>query len=73
LHPVNDVADTDAALRESMTVLLHRAQQDYPHEPGAWWVPQRLGGGAPTPADAARLEAEEAAVRAANRGAHPSR
>ncbi|CPR10839.1 acyltransferase family protein [Mycobacterium bohemicum DSM 44277] len=73
LHPVNDVADTDAALRESMTMLLHRAQQDYPHEPGAWWVPQRLGGGAPTPSDAARLEAEEAAVRAANRSAHPSR
>jgi hypothetical protein len=30
---------------------------------GAYWVPSRLGGGAPTLAEAARLEAQEAAAR----------
>ncbi|WP_156689455.1 lysophospholipid acyltransferase family protein [Mycobacterium sp. Marseille-P9652] len=73
LHPADDIARTDAALRESMTTLLHLAQGDYPHEPGAWWVPQRLGGGAPAVAEAARIEAEEAAARAASRSARPSR
>jgi 1-acyl-sn-glycerol-3-phosphate acyltransferase len=64
-----DVARTDAALRASMTTLLHRAQQHYPHESGAYWVPRRLGGGAPTMAEAARMEAEEAAARSARKAA----
>ncbi len=67
LQPRDDIAQTDAALRESMTSLLHRVQQRFPHEPGASWVPRRLGGGAPTMAEAARLDAEEAAARAADR------
>jgi 1-acyl-sn-glycerol-3-phosphate acyltransferase len=73
LHPASDFARTGAALRESMTALLHRAQEDYPHEPGAWWVPHRLGGGAPTLAEAARIEADEAAARSASRSARPAR
>lgn len=71
-----DIAQTDAALRDSMTTLLHEAQRDYPHEPGAYWVPHRLGGTAPTRAEAARIEADEAAARsakkAANRADRPS-
>lgn len=62
---------TDAALRESMTKLLHRAQRCYPHPAGAYWVPRRLGGGAPSLAEAAQIEADEAAARAATRPAHP--
>ncbi len=73
LHPAKDITQTDAALRESMTALLHRAQQRYPHPAGAYWVPCRLGGGAPTLAEAARIEADEAAARAASRAARPSR
>ncbi len=72
LHPADDVARTDAALRESMTALLHLAQADHPHEPAAWWVPHRLGGGAPTVAAAAQREADEAAARAASRSPRPS-
>jgi hypothetical protein len=34
------------------------------HEPGAYWVPRRLGGGAPTPAEAAAMDAQERAKRA---------
>ena len=65
----DDMSSTDAALRESMSTLLDQVQQRYPHERGAYWVPHRLGGGAPTPAEAARLEAEEAADRSATRDA----
>lgn len=67
-----DIAQTDAALRDSMTTLLHRAQEDYPGEPGAYWMPRRLGGGAPTLAEAARMEATEAADRSAKRAERPT-
>lgn len=59
-----DIALTTAALRDSMTTLLHRAQQSYPHPPGEYWVPHRLGGGAPTMAEAAQREADELAAKA---------
>lgn len=68
-----DIAQTDAALREAMTGLLHQVQQRYRHPPGAYWVPRRLGGGAPTPAEAAQLDADEAAAKAAGRAPHQSR
>jgi 1-acyl-sn-glycerol-3-phosphate acyltransferase len=61
-----DVAETGVVLREAMTALLHEAQRDYPRPAGAYWVPRRLGGGAPTPAEAARIEAAEAAARASH-------
>ena len=57
----------DAAMRESMTALLHRAQEDYPHPAGAYWVPRRLGGSAPTMAEAKVLDEAELAERAASR------
>lgn len=62
-----NVAQTEIALRAGMTLLLHRLQEDYPHPAGAYWVPQRLGGSAPTLAEAARMDAEEAAMRSARR------
>lgn len=65
-----DIARTNAALRESMTALLHRAQQRYPHPAGAYWVPRRLGGGAPTLTEAAQIEADEVAARSARKAAH---
>src|SRR5271157_2157976 len=52
LHAAEDIESTNTALRESMTTLLHQAQQRYPHPAGAYWVPRRLGGGAPTLAEA---------------------
>ena len=72
LRAAEDVESTNAALRESMTALLHRAQRDYPQPAGAYWVPRRLGGGAPTPGEAAQIEADEAAARSARRAAHRS-
>jgi 1-acyl-sn-glycerol-3-phosphate acyltransferase len=69
LKAAEDTESTNAALRESMTALLHQAQQRYPHPAGAYWVPRRLGGGAPTLAEAAQIDADEAAARAAKRAA----
>jgi 1-acyl-sn-glycerol-3-phosphate acyltransferase len=66
VRAAEDIAATEAALRESMTVQLHQAQERYPHPAGAYWVPRRLGGGAPTLTEAARMDAVEAAARAAD-------
>jgi 1-acyl-sn-glycerol-3-phosphate acyltransferase len=63
----DDITQTDAALRKSMTALLTQVQEGYPHQAGAHWVPRRLGGGAPTLAEAAQMDAAEAAARAASR------
>jgi 1-acyl-sn-glycerol-3-phosphate acyltransferase len=58
-------------LRRRMTELLHRVQETYPDKPRGdddkWWLPARLGGTAPTPEIAAKLDAEEAAERANKR------
>lgn len=67
LSPTGTPTELDARLREEMTRLLHEVQEEYPHPVGAYWVPRRLGGGAPTPADARRLEDAERARRAAER------
>ena len=47
----------DGLLRKRMQDLLDTAQAGYPNEPGAWWAPAHLGGTAPTPEEAARLDA----------------
>jgi 1-acyl-sn-glycerol-3-phosphate acyltransferase len=44
-----------AALRASVNALLHEAQETYPHPAGAYWVPHRLGAGAPSPDEAKAL------------------
>ncbi|HKV17851.1 MAG TPA: lysophospholipid acyltransferase family protein [Mycobacterium sp.] len=64
LRPSETVAQTDAVMREAMTALLHTAQESYEHPEGAYWVPRRLGGSAPTPEEAKALEAAELAARA---------
>jgi 1-acyl-sn-glycerol-3-phosphate acyltransferase len=64
LPPAETVAATDAVLRESMTALLHRAQESYEHPEGAYWVPRRMGGSAPTLDEAKVLDEAELAERA---------
>ena len=58
---------TNAALRASMTALLNQAQQEYPHPAGAFWVPRRMGGNAPTLPEAKLLDEAELAERARRR------
>jgi len=59
-------------VRRRMEALLHDAQRDYPDAPRGeddrWWLPARLGGTAPTPEEALRLDEEERRMRAARRG-----
>ncbi len=64
LPPRGTMAELDAELRASMTTILHEVQEQYPHPADAWWVPHRLGGGAPTPAEAKLLDDAERADRA---------
>ncbi len=71
LQPAEDITQTDAAMRESMTTPLHRAQRCYRTRPGrigcrAGWAAGRRAWRRPL------READEAAVRAATRSAHPS-
>jgi 1-acyl-sn-glycerol-3-phosphate acyltransferase len=70
LPPNGDAEHLDAALREGMTSLLHRVQEEYPHPAGAFWVPRRLGGSAPTVAEAKIIEDTEKAERARRRAEH---
>lgn len=63
------VAET-ARLRAAMSDLLDRAILEYPLSPvGQWWAPARHGGTAPTLEEAARLDEQEYAARAARRSA----
>jgi hypothetical protein len=48
--------------------MLHEVQDAYgPHPAGEFWVPARLGGSAPTPPEAAVIEADEALRKAEGR------
>jgi 1-acyl-sn-glycerol-3-phosphate acyltransferase len=67
IPPVGTVEQLGAAMRASMAELLDKAQNEYPHPEGAWWVPCRLGGTAPTPERAKVLDEAELAERARKR------
>ncbi|MCW2651296.1 MAG: 1-acyl-sn-glycerol-3-phosphate acyltransferase [Mycobacterium sp.] len=70
LRADDSVEHTNAAFRESMTALLQRAQQEYRHPAGAFWVPRRIGGSAPTLPEAKVLDEAELAERARRRAEH---
>ncbi|MBF6335067.1 1-acyl-sn-glycerol-3-phosphate acyltransferase [Nocardia abscessus] len=59
IRPGEPAEQLTATLRTRMSELLEGAQRDYPMVKGARWVPARLGGTAPTLAEAAVLEREE--------------
>lgn len=68
IEPTLPANELTALLHSRMQHLLERVQDAYgPHPPGEFWVPHRLGGGAPTLAEANRMDAEEAAEKAAKR------
>jgi 1-acyl-sn-glycerol-3-phosphate acyltransferase len=68
--PTLPAPELTALLHSRMQHLLERVQDSYGLHPGGeFWVPHRLGGGAPSLAEAARLDAEEASHRAAARSA----
>lgn len=65
IYPTLPPTELTALLHSRMQHLLERVQDDYgPYPPGEFWVPHRLGGGAPTLAEANRMDAEEAVQKA---------
>lgn len=64
LPPTGNAETLNAALRQAMNSLLYRVQEEYPHPPGAYWVPRRLGGSAPTREVSGALRAAELMERA---------
>lgn len=66
LEPEGGPEQLTVALRARMDELLAVAQRDYHHPAGASWVPRRLGGSAPTLAEATALDAAESARRGAS-------
>lgn len=68
LSPTGDSEQLNARLRQTMESMLYRVQEEYPHPPGAYWVPRRLGGSAPSPKESSRLRAIELAERARKQG-----
>ncbi|RYB94054.1 1-acyl-sn-glycerol-3-phosphate acyltransferase [Nocardioides oleivorans] len=71
LHPTGDDPTAETAdLHARMSQMLVEAVRDYPVDeqpPGSWWVPASLGGSAPTPDEAERLDVEEKRERARKR------
>jgi 1-acyl-sn-glycerol-3-phosphate acyltransferase len=71
LYPTNrDHAAALDALHAAMATMLDTTIRAYPEMPqGAWWLPRSYGGGAPTPEEAAALDAAELDERASR---HPT-
>ncbi|MCL8026708.1 lysophospholipid acyltransferase family protein [Nocardioides bruguierae] len=74
-EPIPTTGDHDAdlaALHAAMAQMLEDAIAAYPADeqpPGSWWLPARLGGSAPTPDEAEKLDQAEKRERAARRAA----
>ena len=67
----DDYAKATDDLRERLSELLEKAQREYPElpRPGEeWWQPAYLGGSAPTPEEAAKMDREEQERRRLGRG-----
>ena len=70
IEPTLPAGELTGLLHSRMQHLLEQVQDAYgPYPPGAYWVPKRLGGSAPSLAEAAHLDAEEAVRRAAAKAA----
>ncbi|MFF2553484.1 lysophospholipid acyltransferase family protein [Nocardia sp. NPDC058058] len=67
IQPYEPASELTDQLHKTMEAMLLNVQRDYAHEPGAYWVPARLGGSAPTLAEANELDRAEAAEKAARR------
>jgi 1-acyl-sn-glycerol-3-phosphate acyltransferase len=59
LPPRGTAEQLNDALREAMNGLLYQVQEEYPHPQGEFWVPRRLGGGAPTQEDSRAIRLSE--------------
>lgn len=73
LRPANGetAEQLSGRVREVMQQLLETVQADYPQQPrdasDRWWLPEALGGSAPTPEEAWKADAAEAEAKALKR------
>src|SRR6516225_10642285 len=68
IAPTLPAPELTRLLHSRMQHLLEQVQDAYgPYPPGEFWVPHRLGGAAPSLAEANRMDAEEAVEKAARR------
>ncbi|SNT27230.1 lysophospholipid acyltransferase family protein [Rhodococcoides kyotonense] len=67
IDPVGPPAELTEKLHATMQEMLLKLQEGYEHPAGAYWVPARLGGSAPTLDEANKLDADDAAAKAARR------
>ncbi|AKE88094.1 MULTISPECIES: 1-acyl-sn-glycerol-3-phosphate acyltransferase [Rhodococcus] len=67
IAPNASASELTAELHETMERMLRELQGSYVHEAGAYWVPARLGGTAPTLAEATALDDADTAARKARR------
>jgi 1-acyl-sn-glycerol-3-phosphate acyltransferase len=68
IYPTLPPAELTSLLHSRMQHLLERVQDAYGlHPQGEFWVPRRLGGGAPSLAEADQMDRDEAAEKAARR------
>ena len=63
----DDAEAMTVELRNRMRDLLDETVARYPYEGSPWWVPARLGGGAPTLEQAEEIESQARAARAAKK------
>ncbi|MBW0013925.1 lysophospholipid acyltransferase family protein [Mycobacterium sp.] len=59
LLPLGTPEELIATLRQAMNAILYRVQEEYPHPEGEFWVPRRLGGGAPSRDDSQAIRLTE--------------
>ncbi|QBJ96679.1 1-acyl-sn-glycerol-3-phosphate acyltransferase [Rhodococcus sp. ABRD24] len=67
IAPFEPASEMTALLHTRMETLLNGVQANYDHPAGAYWVPARLGGSAPTLEEANVMDADEAEAKAAAR------
>ncbi|RVW02148.1 lysophospholipid acyltransferase family protein [Rhodococcus xishaensis] len=67
IAPFEPGSEMTALLHTRMEELLRGVQASYEHPAGEYWVPARLGGGAPTLEEANAMDAADAEAKAARR------
>ena len=60
--------ELNVVLRYAMKEMLYQVQEEYPHPPGEFWVPRRLGGSAPTQEDSRAIRLAELKERQLRHG-----
>jgi len=68
LPPEGTPEHLNVALRQALNSTLYRVQEEYPHPEGEFWVPRRLGGGAPSQDDSRAIRLAELQERVAKYG-----